>query len=156
MTTTSFMSSLDEDEQMRLLMGAQTTTYKAGDVLLREGDPGSSLLILEEGTVEVSRQGNRLATLQAGETIGEMALLDPAPRSATVTAKGKVTAIELERDVVWGLLADGDPAAIKALQRITATVCERLADVNGMVQKEVVKPRGNVFGRLLSSVFGRK
>lgn len=156
MTTTSFMSSLSEDERMRLLMGAETSTYKSGDVLLREGDPGSSLLILEAGQVDVSRKGSKLATLEAGAVIGEMALLDPAPRSATVTARSAVTAIELERGVVWGLLAEGDPAAVKALQSITATVCERLAAVNGQVQSEVVRPRGNVFGRLFSSVFGRK
>lgn len=156
MSTTSFLSSLSEDERMRLLMGAERTTWKNGEVLLREGDEGSSLLLLESGQVEVSRGETKLAVLDAGAAIGEMALLDPAPRSATVTARGKVTAVELERSVVWALLAEGDPAAVKALQAITATVCERLADVNGKVQNEVVRPRGNVFKRLFSSVFGRK
>jgi len=155
-SSNSFLSSLSEDERMRLLMGAERTTWKSGDVLLQEGAAGSSLLVLEAGQVEVSRGGAKLAVLQEGATIGEMALLDPAPRSATVTAKGKVTTLELERQVVWGLLADGDPAAVKALQSITATVCERLADVNNKVQNEVVRPRGNVFSRLFSSVFGRK
>ena len=156
MSTTSFLSSLSDDERTRLLTGAERTSWKSGDVLLKEGETGNSLLLLESGQVEVSRGGTRLAVLDTGATIGEMALLDPAPRSATVTAKGKVTAVELERDVVWALLAEGDPAAVKVLQAITATVCERLADVNGKVQSEVVRPRGNAFARLFSSVFGRK
>ncbi len=141
---------------MRLLMGAEKTTHELGKVLLLQGNPGSSMLIIEDGTVEVTRSGSTLATLGRGAAIGEMALLDPAPRSATVVATSEVTTIELERDVVWGLLADGDPAAVKVLQSITATVCSRLADVNAQVQAEVVKPRGNVFSRLFSSVFGRK
>ncbi len=123
MTTTSFLSLLTEDERTRLLMGAERTTHDQGKVLLLQGDPGSSMLIIEDGTVDVTRSGSGLATLGRGDAIGEMALLDPAPRSATVVATSEVTTIELERDVVWGLLADGDPAAVKVLQSITATVC---------------------------------
>jgi CRP-like cAMP-binding protein len=154
-TTSAFLAALDADERTRLLAGAETRHFKAGDSLLVLGCEGSSMFFIQEGQVVVSRGQADLAVLGAGAAIGEMALLDPAPRSATVRAKGDVVAIELDRATVWGMLADGDSAAVKVLQAITATVCERLEDVNVKVQEEVVRPRGNVFKRLFSSVFGR-
>ncbi len=125
-TTSAFLAALDADERTRLLAGAETRHFKAGDSLLVLGCEGSSMFFIQEGQVVV-----------------------------TVRAKGDVVAIELDRATVWGMLADGDSAAVKVLQAITATVCERLEDVNVKVQEEVVRPRGNVFKRLFSSVFGR-
>ena len=153
--TPAFLATLDAQERERLLLGATTRTFANGDVLLREGDSGESLFLITAGEVSVTRSGSLLASLAAGGAIGEMALLDPAPRSATATARGAVTAVEIERDAVWALLAEGDSAAIKLLQSLTAQACERLASVNRLVQDEVVKPRGSAFKRLFSSVFGR-
>ena len=154
-TTGAFLAALDELERSRLLGGATTRTFENGDALLELGAEGSSMFFISTGEVTVSRDGAELALLGPGTAIGEMALLDPAPRSATVRAKGTVVAVELDRATVWGMLADGDSAAVKVLQAITATVCERLSDVNVKVQEEVVRPRGNVFKRLFGSVFGR-
>jgi len=151
----AFLAALDVHERNRLLAGADERQFASGDSLLVLGVEGSSMFLITAGEVTVSRGDADLAVLGPGAAIGEMALLDPAPRSATVRAKGKVTAIELDRATVWGMLADGDSAAVKVLQGITATVCERLADVNHKVQNEVVRPRGNVFKRLFSSVFGK-
>ena len=153
--TGAFLAALDPDEQMRLLAGAETRSFKAGETLLVLGCEGNSMFFIKEGEVTVARGDANLAVLGPGAAIGEMALLDPAPRSATVRANGPVVAIELDRATVWGMLADGDSAAVKVLQAITATVCERLSDVNVKVQEEVVRPRGNVFKRLFSNVFGR-
>ena len=154
-TGSAFLDVLSTEERARLLAGAETRNYSNGDVLIREGDEGNSMLFISAGEVQVSRSGTDLAVLSTGAAIGEMALLDPAPRSATVKAKGDVVAVEIDRATVWGMLADGDSAAVKVLQGITATVCQRLGDVNRKVQEEVVRPRGNVFKRLLSSVFNR-
>ena len=61
----------------------------AGEVIFREGDAADSFFIIMRGEVEVVKAGedgseHRLRTLKAGKSAGEMALLDPAPRSATV------------------------------------------------------------------------
>jgi CRP-like cAMP-binding protein len=109
---------------------------------------------LEKGSVEVRRGGKELAALGPGSTFGEMALLDPAPRSATVLAASDGVAWELGRDALWDMLAQGEPAAVRALQGLTATVCARLEAVNRLVQDEVVRPRGNVFSRLWKTVSG--
>ncbi|GAC1409083.1 MAG: hypothetical protein NVSMB57_01350 [Actinomycetota bacterium] len=59
---------------------------EAGEAVLREGDAGRQAFILIEGVATVTVHGHPVARLGPGEFIGEMALLDLAPRSATVTA----------------------------------------------------------------------
>jgi len=66
--------------------GAPLREYKAGEVIFREGDPATELFIVKSGTVEI-RLGNRLVgTLPESSIFGEMALIDPGPRSATAVA----------------------------------------------------------------------
>ena len=154
MTRASLLDALDEDERARLLAKARSRVFTTDQELLREGDEGSSMLFVEKGSVAVTCGGTLLATLEAGAAIGEMALLDPAPRSATVTARSQGRAWELEREALWDLLATGDSAAVKALQHLTATVCGRLDSVNRQVQDQVVKPDANVFSRLWRKVTG--
>jgi len=61
--------------------GAPTRSYKAGDVIFREGDPAQELYIVKSGKVEV-RLGNRwLDTLPELSIFGEVALIDRSPRT---------------------------------------------------------------------------
>ena len=152
------LTGLTVEQAKDLLHRSARFSFSKGDVLLREGEDGQSMILLDEGSVAVRRGDHVLATLEPGATIGEMALLDPAPRSATVVATTDGAAFEVSRVVLWEMLAEGNPAAVTILQGLTATVCGRLGDVNRLVQEEVVKPRGNVFSRLWKSVSraGRK
>ena len=71
------------------------TRYLPGDTIMRQGERGDRFHIIVDGKVDVHRQAagttTRLATLGPGEVFGEMALLNKAPRSATVRA---LTAVE--------------------------------------------------------------
>jgi CRP-like cAMP-binding protein len=61
----------------------------AGRVLVREGTPGDQFMVLVEGNATVSQGGETIATLERGDLVGEMALLQPdgaGRRNATVTA----------------------------------------------------------------------
>ena len=66
-----------------------------GDILIRQGAMPDDVYVLEDGTVEVTRDGERIATLGAGDVVGEIALVDPQRRTATVQAATRVRAVAL-------------------------------------------------------------
>ena len=66
-----------------------------GDILIRQGAMPDDVYVLEDGTVEVTRDGERIATLGAGDVVGEIALVDPQRRTATVQAATPVHAVAL-------------------------------------------------------------
>ena len=78
--------------------------YNPGSVLISQGEKGLGLFIITKGTVRITRANSsdgaeeELGTAKAGDVIGEMALLDDLPRSATITAIDDVTALLLP---VW-------------------------------------------------------
>ena len=75
--------------------------YKAGEIIFREDNPGSSMFIIKSGIVEISKIINSqkvvLAKLKKGSIFGEMALVDNKPRSATVSAITNVSCLEMSR-----------------------------------------------------------
>src|SRR6266567_6934639 len=76
--------------------------YEAGEVIIQENDLGETAYVINQGQVEVSKelQGQKvhLAYLGAGETFGEMSMIDEKPRSATVTAVSETLVNEIRRD----------------------------------------------------------
>jgi CRP-like cAMP-binding protein len=74
-------------------------TYTTGQVLFEEGQPGTCLFVLRSGQLRVMVGGVTVETIEPGGMVGEMALLDDAPRSATVIAvvDSEVVAIDRKR-----------------------------------------------------------
>jgi CRP/FNR family cyclic AMP-dependent transcriptional regulator len=66
---------------------AERVHVPPGKVLVREGAAGAEFFVILDGTAEVTRHGRKVATLGRGAFFGDLALLDRAPRNATVTAK---------------------------------------------------------------------
>jgi CRP/FNR family transcriptional regulator, cyclic AMP receptor protein len=77
----------------------------AGTVVLTEGESGDYLLVIADGVVRVSSQTTTF-DLESGEVVGELAVLDPGPRNATVTALTNVRLLKLGSAVVDELLLD--------------------------------------------------
>ena len=97
----------------------------AGQVLTTEGQPGFEFFIVLEGEVEV-RQGDQvIATRRAGEYVGEIALVDRRPRTATVVATTPVSVEVLSRREFVSLLAEVPELS----EQIMATMAARLADL---------------------------
>lgn len=82
----------------RVAQRATTVTHRPGEVVFREGEVGDRVYVVEEGRVEVRRDGEPVATLGPGECFGEVALLDDRPRNATVLALGDLRTRSLARD----------------------------------------------------------
>jgi CRP-like cAMP-binding protein len=107
--------------------------FKKGDVVFREGDDGNEAYIVRSGYVSILKTDAdkevELATRGPGEIVGEMALIDDSPRSATLAAK---TDIELEiitRTSLKEMMQDlPDP-----IVTIVHQLLERLRDTNELV-----------------------
>jgi CRP-like cAMP-binding protein len=95
---------------------ASPCTFDGGAAIVSEGDAGTSFYVLMSGRATVSRSGAPIASLAAGDYFGELALFDPSPRNATVTADGPVVVAELDRDRFQAAL-DAIPAIRDTLLR---------------------------------------
>jgi CRP/FNR family cyclic AMP-dependent transcriptional regulator len=104
--------------------------FRRGEVLFHEGDPGDALFVVASGAVKVvvpSEDGEEaiLATLRRGDFLGELALLDGAPRSASAIALEATEALALPRDQFLALVAT-EPAIRDALMASLAGELRRL------------------------------
>jgi CRP/FNR family cyclic AMP-dependent transcriptional regulator len=97
-------SSLNKKELHTLAESCQERKYSAGTRIISQGETGVGLYVITSGKVRITRANNpdraeeELGTAGAGDVLGEMALLDDLPRSASVTALEDVTALLLP---VW-------------------------------------------------------
>ena len=98
-------SSFERETLVEIIVSTELRSYEVGDIIVTEGEDGSSLFLIVDGTVKVFTRvedgGNlELAELGAGDFFGEVSLLSDKPRTATITARTQVTAIELERESI--------------------------------------------------------
>lgn len=98
-----------------------------GEVLCREGEPASAWWIVLDGLADATVDGRYIATIGEGETIGELALLDDEPRTATVTAVTEMTVREVDGGSFLTALAD-TPSLTLGLLRQLATRLRRAND----------------------------
>lgn len=99
-------SVCDRSELKAIAAHATLLSVGSGRTLIREGDRGREAFIIVEGAAEVVRQGVVVDKLGPGAFFGELSLLDPAPRDATVTATDELEALVLGENEFTGLLAE--------------------------------------------------
>lgn len=105
-----FRYTLDRRQIAHLAAQCEFTVFPAGALLMAEGDFGDSMFAIVEGEVAVAihdRRGDEhgVARLVAGDIVGEMSLMTGARRNATVEAKTNVTALEITKFALEGVLA---------------------------------------------------
>ncbi len=128
---------LSAESLARLAEQSWSRNYPEGQVLTSEGDPGDTLLIVESGEVRISRytpsgQEVVLAIVEAPDAIGELALIDGAARSATVTAQAPVQIRVVPRAAFLQFLESNPQAMMRVMQTVVGMVRstnERLSDI---------------------------
>jgi len=88
-------ADLDERSLQAVSILAHEVGFKAGEVLMLEGEPGDTFYVISEGTVRIERGGRTIRSMIAGGFLGEIALLDQRPRSASVTCVTDVRTLEI-------------------------------------------------------------
>ena len=151
------LRALDDYSNAELkLLGAVAPAreYQTGDELCQEGDQGHSCYLVATGQVDVVKvidnDDRVLATLRAGSIVGQMALVDRSPRSATLRSSDYTVVLELTRDVFERLLKAHSPLALRFQQQIAVAgirqlrmATTKLATVLADAQKEADRSSKN-------------
>jgi len=107
---------------------ARPVFLKAGEVLMKQGEPGDTAFVIVKGGFEIQKQsGQSLIKIDvrgSGEIIGEMALLSQAPRSATVTAVIDSETLCISKEVFESLLSTSSTAALAVLNWVMARLSQ--------------------------------
>ena len=118
--------SLDRPHLRRLVDLATRMSAADGDILVRQGAMGDEFFVVVRGNVVVEREGRRVARLGPGEFLGEIALIDGRPRTATVLADGEAKLLVLDHRQFDTLLDEfpgiGRRIARSLVDRIRRTV----------------------------------
>jgi CRP-like cAMP-binding protein len=130
--------------------------FKAGEPIINEGDAGETAFYIVDGSVEVSiglgKKERTVGTLKAGEIFGEMSLIVPGPRSATVRAATDVECLETSYDEFIAAIQSDPGYAVEFMK----TLVQRLRQMNAMMEslgprrrgfRELVRDLGKSLGR---------
>jgi len=112
-------SSLPPELLQPILDAGVERVYEDGEAMMRAGEPGEAMVLVTEGSAMIER-GGRKVPVAAGELVGEIAVLDGGPRTATVVADGRVRVLEIGRDELMRVL-EADPKAATALIAVLAS-----------------------------------
>ena len=118
-------------------------SFKAGDIIMKQGDPGDCAYIIEEGRVEIiiersDMKPQSVGTRGAGAMIGEMAIVDKAPRTATVKALDDCKFIEITEEDFERRLRTADPI----LRMATHVILTRYRDtlLRAEISSQAIQP----------------
>ena len=117
----------------QIARAGEIESYNPGETIVAEGTLGDALFLILSGQVAVHRGPQTFATLQGGEFFGEMSLVEPAPRSATVTSMQATFLFRLPHDALRELISTDAQASSILLVQVVKTLSERLRRANQML-----------------------
>lgn len=122
-------SELPDHVLARVASVVREVTVETGEVIIQQGDQESWMFVLVDGAAAVVVDGSSVATLGPGAMIGELAALDPEPRSATVTATAPSLLFRIDHDALLEVMVDQPELS----QAIIAMLVRRLRDTNAVL-----------------------
>jgi CRP/FNR family cyclic AMP-dependent transcriptional regulator len=118
---------LEPAEIQAIEASSRRKRYPKGSIIFYEGDPGDCLLIIIDGRVKVSLLGDEgqetlIRILGHGEFLGEIALVDEAPRSATVIALERTEVMEVRREAFLKIVSKRPAIALKVMAQLARSL----------------------------------
>ncbi|GAA1413438.1 Crp/Fnr family transcriptional regulator [Catellatospora aurea] len=155
LTGVDMFAGLEPEVRQRVIAAAVPRTFRKGQLLFVENDPGESLIVLKRGSVAVFRTsptGERavLSVMRPPDVLGEVSLLDGAARSLSAEALEDCTALALSRGAFMELV-HSNPRILDAVMRSLGGLIRRLTEQNadhvfldlpGRVAKTLVRLAG--------------
>jgi CRP/FNR family transcriptional regulator, cyclic AMP receptor protein len=117
-------SACSQRELARVVKAVDEITVEAGRVLVEQGRAGHECYVIVAGEASVDRDANIIATLGPGDTIGELAVLDGGPRTATVTAITELDLLVLGQREFAALVSEVPSLSHKILVNLARRVRE--------------------------------
>jgi CRP-like cAMP-binding protein len=142
---TDLFGGFDAEEVQAFLPFLQVLSIEGGRMIFQEGANGDAWYLVLHGEVSVTKNmpsgpPHVLAHLESGDGFGEMALIDGAPRMATLYTVEDTTLVRLQRDVFLGLMNEGNRSAAKLLWAMSSELCRRQRDLTYVLSDLVEIP----------------
>src|SRR6266511_424556 len=119
---------LSDEELQQLMDMAEPVSLRAGEILIKQGEPGDSAYVVISGDFEVQKQSGqsliKIDVRNPGDVVGEMALLSRAPRNATLIAKTDGEALRIPQEAFEKLLSSSTTAAMAVLHWVMARLTQ--------------------------------
>jgi len=116
----AFFEGFSADDLKRVAALSSQLEVEAGSVIIDQGDAGLECFVIVDGDVSVYVASEHIATLQAGSMVGEMALVDHRPRSASVVADTRVKLLRFDAPHFKKLLEEMPRASERVMNLLTA------------------------------------
>ncbi len=156
-----WLEALNDSELDKLAEDVIEREFKPGEVVVREGEQGTSLFVLVEGTLQAStRSGDnpeeKVGTIKPGQALGEMSFLTGEPRAATVTALTNAFVLQLRREA-FEMILHARPEIAEVLGQ---TMAKRVMRTQAAMQSasesnaDDLMSRAGQIARSISSLFG--
>lgn len=131
-------ATLSKKELRNLAAIVHQRSYQEGEFIFRKGQPGAAMFIIKSGTVTVidHNRENRetiIATLQAEDFFGELALLDNSPRSASALATTPSEIYAFSRTDLDNLLTNSPQIGMRIYRALAIIIGTRLKDANAQL-----------------------
>jgi CRP-like cAMP-binding protein len=110
-----------------MVSGALGRVYRDGEQIIRQGDSGESMYVVQSGRVEVVQHGKdgseqHLAYLEAGDFFGEMSIFEREVRSATVRSAGEARVLQIDRKTLLRRIHEDPLLAVNLLKTMSRRI----------------------------------
>ena len=123
-------AGLSKRQLREIAHGCTSRQWPSDCVVVPEGTKAEVCYIIVDGTADVRRHGQTIAQLGPGEFFGEIGLLNPGPRSATVTTTTEMTSVELSRLSFLAVAGDKPEILLRMLEALAKRLRETTAQLS--------------------------